>query len=487
MIILSVTGPTIAEALRQVRSSARFAHLVEFRLDLIEGSDLAPLLRSTRKPRIATCRPSWEGGGFRGSESERIDILRSASALGVEYCDLELRAGATVLQESSARRSETKLIVSRHYFGKERPRAGSVYAELSSSGADVIKLAYVADDVAEGILAFEFLRRAARDRRKAIGIAMGAAGEPTRILYRKFGGWATYGAPEEGSAAAPGQVLCSHLRNLYRAHELNRSTRVFGVVGNPVEHSKGIFLHNPVFRALGKNAVYCRFPVKDLGSFFARCMPYLSGCSVTLPFKEKVARYLDSLDRTARGVGAVNTIVRKGTRLIGTNTDAPAALDAIERILKVSGRQVLVLGAGGAARALAYEAKRRAASVYVANRSPKKAARLSKELGVGCVGLDTLTPEKFDIIANTTSVGMYPNTEAPPILTGDFRGKVVFDAVYNPPVTRFLRRARESGARIVPGTEMYLNQAALQDRIFTGAMPGRVMMRRLLRKAGRTG
>jgi 3-dehydroquinate dehydratase / shikimate dehydrogenase len=486
MIVLSVTGPGYTSALKQLRSSERYADMVEFRLDLIGGGEIGRLLRATRKPRIVTCRPVWEGGRFAGGEDERLEILEAASLLGAEYVDLELGVGRQILDRFRRRRRETRLIVSRHFFAPHRPDVREAYEDLCASGGDVLKLAYMANDVADTRLAFEFLTMARRDRKKGVAIAMGEAGELSRILYRKFGGWATYAAPDEGRGAAPGQIPASLMRGLYRAPHLTRATRVFGVLGYPVGHSKGVFVHNPLLQRHRLNAVYCRFPSTDLRRFFEEIMPLISGCSVTLPFKEEVAKFLDVVDDRARQIGAVNTVYRRKGRLHGTNTDAPAALDGVERIIKVAGRRMLVLGAGGAARAIVFEARSRGAQVVVTNRTTNRARRLAAESGVGFMEWRDVRPGEFDVLVNATPVGMFPDVHSTPLPLEGCAGMVVFDAVYNPPVTRFLREAQAAGARTVPGTEMYIRQGARQFRLFHRVSADLRLMRRLLEKASRT-
>jgi 3-dehydroquinate dehydratase/shikimate dehydrogenase len=341
-------------------------------------------------------------------------------------------------------------------------------------------MAYMAEDVADNAVAFQFLGHARRAGKRAVAIAMGEAGEPSRILYRKFGGWATYASADADTPSAPGQIPASLLDGLYRARELTRRTKVYGVLGNPVGHSRGIFVHNPLLHAAGRDAVYCRFPARNLRRFFGEFMPIVAGCSVTLPFKEKVGRYLDATDTVARAVGAVNTIYRRGKRLCGTNTDAAAALDAVERVRPVAGMRVCVLGAGGAARAIVFEARRRGARVTVANRTAGRGERLAREFGVQALDITAVRAEEFDILMNATSVGMTPRESETPLKVSGAKGKIVFDAVYNPPVTRFLREARRAGARIISGTEMYVHQGARQFRLFNRLSPDLGRMRRLL-------
>jgi len=460
MIILSITGPSMETALRQVKAGSRYADILEFRLDMIGNVELTRLFSSTRRPKIVTCRPTWEGGLFAGPESDRMEILEAASLLGAEYADIEYGAGPTAIRGFMLRRRETRVIVSKHSISQSRFHVPTVYRQLHATGADVVKFAYMAEDAADIGHAFEFLALARGDRRKAIAIAMGEAGEASRILYRCFGGWATYASIGVGEGAAPGQVPARDLRSLYRADALTSRTRIFGVVGNPVGQSKGIYVHNAVFRQSKADAVYCRFRVRDLRRFVRTILPFMQGCSVTLPHKEKIARYVDIIAAGARAIGAVNTVYRKNGKLMGANTDASAALDAIEGVSAVRGKNLLIVGAGGAARAVAYEALQRGARVLIANRTEARARRLAAEMGAVHVKMAELAGHPFDILVNATSVGMFPSVHETPVPAAILAGKVVFDAVYNPPVTRLLRDARNAGGRPVPGAARHASGAA---------------------------
>ncbi|MCZ6776002.1 MAG: shikimate dehydrogenase [Ignavibacteria bacterium] len=480
MIIVSVTGPSMKEALAQVAGSARYTDMFEFRLDMIERPNIAHLLSSTKKPTIATCRPDWEDGGFSGRERERIEMLEIASVFGAHYIDIELNANARIVHEFIRRQNVTKVIISRHLpYGKPL-NVSKLYSKLHASGADIVKLAFLATDTSEIRHAFDFLALAKLHRRKAIAVAMGEYGEPSRVLYKKFGGWATYAASEDGKGAAQGQVCASQLKELYRANSHRNSTKVFGVIGNPLAQSKGIYIHNSLFARARKNSVYCRFAVANLRKFMKHIAPLLNGFSVTIPFKEKVLPYLDYVDSTTKAIGAVNTVIRRDGKLVGSNKDASAALDAVERAVNVRGRKMLVVGAGGTARAIAYEAKKRGAHVLITNRTQRKAKKLAKKFGLGHVKLADVGRSTFDILVNATSVGMVPRVDESPVPVEILDDKIVFDVVYDPPMTKLLRDAKSRGARIIQGTEMYLNQAAMQFETYSHTKPKIEVMRRIL-------
>jgi len=484
MIIVSIVGPSMREAMRQIHDAGPYAQAFEFRMDLIGSFDMGRLRGATRKPVIVTCRPRSEGGLFRGSERERMGRLREACRAGAQYVDIEVGAFVGARRHLIPFLKRTRVVASLHELGRRRMRWQAAYRRLCATGADVIKYAYPAHDAVDLAPAISFLQRAAGEGRRAVAIPMGEAGEAGRILYRKFGGWATYAAPDTEHTAAPGQIPARVLAGLYRAGRLTASTRVFGVVGNPVRQSKGIFVHNRLYARDRVNAVYCRFPVTDLGGFIRNIGPHLNGFSVTTPHKQSVIRYCDSIDRIARAIGAVNTVTLRGGRFLGTNTDAAGALDAIERVVRVRGKHMLVIGAGGAARAIVYEACRRGAEVTITNRTGSRARRLAGEFGCAWVPFHHAGAAHTHIVAHATPVGMFPNDTLTAVPARLLRGRVVFDAVYNPPVTRLLRDARRLGCLIVPGTEMYISQAARQVQLFTGRRPDSTVVRRILHSRG---
>jgi 3-dehydroquinate dehydratase/shikimate dehydrogenase len=483
MIIVSITGPSMPAALSQMAASRRYADMFELRLDLIERPKIDQLIAHSRRPIIATCRSVRQGGAFGGSKVLRSRTLEEAANLGAQYIDIEYDANSLVIKRHNDS-SGPKVILSRHYVDSAPRDVRRLFWRMLETGADILKLAYYAHDAADIRYAIEFLRLAAREKRKAVAIAMGVAGEATRILYRKFGGWATFAAPESGKAAAQGQLTARTLRLLYRAHALSRSTKIFGVIGNPLGQSRGIFVHNPLFKTSQVDAVYCRFQVKDLSAFMRYVSSHLAGFSVTIPHKRAVMRFLDVIDKSSLAIGAVNTVVRRHEKLYGTNTDASGALDAIEEVTVICGKRMLVLGAGGAARAIAFAAKERGAEVYVANRTGRKAKRLASELGLRAVPLEEVQKVQYDVVVNATSVGMVPNPMNSLVPKNVLRGKIVFDAVYNPPLTRLLQDAKSVGATVIPGTRMYANQAALQFKLYTRTKVRKERIRRLVEKVG---
>jgi 3-dehydroquinate dehydratase/shikimate dehydrogenase len=480
MIIVSITGPSLEEAEDQIRASRRYADIFELRSDLVPDLSVRRLKQLGKRPVIATCRPVWEGGAFAGAESIRLAVLHQLAEDGADYVDLEAELGKKVFRDFRKRHSGLRLIASKHYFdaAARRPAPAAVCRSLAATGADILKYAFATIDAWQIADAREFLKSAALMKRKSVAIAMGEHGESSRILYRKWGGWGTYAAPLVGAEAAPGQVRADVLRMLYRAESISKRTAVFGLIGNPVAHSKGIHLHNPLLRARKINAVYCRFAVTDVERFMKEVGNDVAGLSVTIPHKSAVMACCDELDETARRSGAVNTLVRKRGKFVGFNTDGSGALDAIESAIRVRGKDVLILGAGGTARAIAAEAKARGARVAIANRTHRKAVELAIALGVSAAGIREV-PE-VDVLVNCTPVGMWPNVDETPVPAGAIAARVAFDSVYVPERTRFLNDASAHGAIVIPGVDMFVNQAARQFELFTGSKPSRRAMRKLL-------
>ena len=256
--------------------------------------------------------------------------------------------------------------------------------------------------------------------------------------------------------------------------------RLFGVIGNPVAHSLSPVMHNAAFRALGIDAFFGAFAVADLKTAMAGMRALgIKGFSVTIPHKIEVMDYLDEVDETACRIGAVNTVVNRDGRLYGSNTDAPGALNALREKIDPGGCRALVVGAGGAARALVYGLVQAGAEVVVCNRSREKGRRLASDFGVEEVGRDSLDRFNCDILINTTPVGMFPSTDRMPVPESLLRpGMVVMDIVYNPLRTCLLNVAAARRAETVDGLGMFIGQGALQFELWTGVRAPVAIMRR---------
>jgi shikimate dehydrogenase len=251
---------------------------------------------------------------------------------------------------------------------------------------------------------------------------------------------------------------------------IDAQTEIYGVIGNPVKHSLSPIIHNAVFRRMGLNAVYLAFEVEHLEEAIRGIRGLgIRGVSVILPFKTQVIPFLDEVEAVAEKIKAVNTIQNKRGRLIGYNTDWRGALEALEEEVDLKGKKVLLLGAGGAARAIGFGLREKGSQVIISNRSPDKAHELAKDLGFVCKPLLSMGEPEFDVIINATSVGMFPHNAESPLPKKFLKeGMVVMDIVYQPLKTRFLQEAEGQGCRTIDGLEMLARQGAGQLEIWTG-------------------
>jgi len=251
---------------------------------------------------------------------------------------------------------------------------------------------------------------------------------------------------------------------------INGHTQIYGILGRPVAHSLSPAMHNAAFRRLGVNAVYVAFPVTDLRQAVAGLRGLgIGGVSVTIPFKEEIIPLLDELDPDAAQIGAVNTVVNRKERLVGYNTDWLGAVKALKEKTSLSGEHILILGAGGAARALAYGILKAGGRVTVTDLDQPRARALARDLKVEAVPLETLAQCPATILVNATPLGMAPDVEGIPIEPELLdRLALVMDIVYRPLTTRLLKEAQSRGCATIDGLQMLIHQATAQFELWTG-------------------
>ncbi|CAG0940221.1 partial 3-dehydroquinate dehydratase / shikimate dehydrogenase, partial [Candidatus Brocadiaceae bacterium] len=327
-----------------------------------------------------------------------------------------------------------------------------------------------------------------------ISFCMGEYGIISRILYKRFGSYLTFAALRKGKESAPGQINIHELLHVYRAQKQEKDTAIYGLIGNPVSHSISPVIHNTLFREMNFNSIYVPFKVDNVADFIREFRELdVKGYSVTIPHKESVLNHLDAIDPMAKKIGAVNTIVNKDGRLVGYNTDCRAAIQALEDINQVSatgakndrlkGRHVTLLGAGGAARAIAFGLQERGAQVTIVNRNYERAQSLARDVGCLYREFDNLPEIKTDILINATPVGMFPSVNETPIDKNQLKpDMIVFDTIYNPLETKLLRDAKTQGCKILGGLPMFINQAAAQFELWTGVTPPPELIRKIAYK-----
>jgi 3-dehydroquinate dehydratase/shikimate dehydrogenase len=476
-----VAAPDSREMRRQLASALRYTGTLELRLDWLAGDrEIARFLSllAKKRPRgtlIATCRRVEAGGRYRGSIAKQLVHLAEAIRAGCEWYDLEIETAKICPPELlDVLLGEGRFLASAHFFRALPRNLKRVAAELAWVRPDAIKIAAHCESLAES----SRLLRLVRGRRNVVAVPMGEIVLSARILALRDGSALGY-APVENSTA-PGQVDLDETKNLYRADRISRRTRVYGVIGDPVGHSLSPQMQNAGFQAKRMDAVYLPFRVRDLKDFLGAIASLrISGFSVTLPHKEKILRQLDGCDPLAAAIGAVNTVVvRSGGKLYGYNTDYVGVLRALERRLPLRGSRVLILGAGGVARACAFALAQAGATVCVCARRPQRAKALAKAVGGEAVVRRQLKREFFDAIVNATPVGMYPRTGRSPLEARELNCRLVFDTIYRPRQTKLLQLAARRGIETVSGLEMFVAQGTAQWEIWTGERAPVEAMRR---------
>lgn len=461
-----VTGSTMAE-IRRNRDKVAEADLVELRLDTVDRPDVAGALEGRRRPVIVTCRAQWEGGFFRGAEEERRSLLEQALAGGAELVDVEARA--SFASDLIRMRRGRGVVLSSHLFEGMPPDLASRWRALRSSGAEVAKLAVAVRTLTEAHEVMTLAANARTDGEPATGqvlIAMGEAGIASRVLATKIGSRWTYA----GEAVAPGQLPAGRLLSEFRFRDLTAETAIFGVVGNPIGHSRSPAMHNAGFRQAGHDAVYLPLHAADAADFvrFAKGIG-LAGASITAPFKVALMEAVDVIDPLATRVGAINTLVVRHGQWHGFNTDVHGFAAPLLARTEPRGLRTTILGAGGAARAVAVALADLGAPVTVCARR-RDAAGAIAELAGGGVGEIPPRAGSWDLLVNAIPAGEDADRVSP---AGDapLDGQIVYDLVYAPARTRLLADAQAAGCRTIGGLEMLVAQAEQQFRLWTGEAP----------------
>lgn len=502
LLCSSLTASTKQGMIEEAREAKEAgADSVELRLDylvdFVAGNDLEGLLKAIDLPCIVTYRPLWEGGKYGGEEAPRLAALKLAMELGAAFVDVEFLVAQVFFAALKAENKtyQTQVIVSSHDYENTASdeKLRQLVAAIRGVGADIVKFATTGNDITDANRVLSIVREASKDG-PIIGLCMGEKGQATRILAPKYGGFLTFGALSPERQTAPGQPTIHQLVNLYRLKEQSKDTKVLGIVGNPIGHSKSPAIHNAALSQGGLDYVYVPLLVDDFDAFM-ESLPDSDwvGLGVTIPHKTAALAAAVEADDVAQQIGAANTLVRcENGGFKAFNTDWLAAISSIENAMDgnsgespLKGKKVVVLGAGGAGRALAFGAASRGAHVVIANRTVDKASDLARQLSPAGEGVSLADLQdgkvKGDVLVNTTSVGMQPHDDQSPLpesVTATF--SVVFDAVYTPLHTKLLQHAEKAGATIVTGEKMFVGQAAEQYHLFTGEHPDIQLMTKIV-------
>jgi 3-dehydroquinate dehydratase/shikimate dehydrogenase len=464
------------------------AALVELRLDYIRGpANVNRLVADRPSPVVITCRRECDGGMFSGTEEQRLMLLRTAIALGVEYVDMEEDTAKQI-----PRFGKTKRIISHHDFRKTPDDLEAIHGRLAALDPDIVKISTLANHPEDNL---RMLKLVERSEVPTVGLCMGDIGTPTRILAGRFGSPLTYATFHHERVMAPGQLSFEQMTEIYHYDEINRETDVYGVIADPVGHSLSPLIHNAAFRHLKLNKVYIpiRVPRADLASFLDHAAQIgIKGLSVTIPHKEAVLAKLTESDSAVRGIGAANTVIFEGDRRIGYNTDCEAAIGSLEEAMSgpgqpdnpLRGKTALVLGAGGVGKAIAFGLVRRGCQVVLTDGEADRATQLAHRLKCLSVEWPGRHTVNADVLVNCTPVGMHPNVDETPFEKHHLRpAMTVFDAVYNPENTLLIKEARARSCKVITGVDMFVRQACLQFKLFSGVDGPADLMREVIKRA----
>jgi 3-dehydroquinate dehydratase/shikimate dehydrogenase len=473
-VCLALSGDTAEDMLATAESMARDNPFIEFRLDYLKQpmGALPKIHRFLETHQyvtaIGTCRRADNGGKFKGSLASQLEVLRKANAAGCQIVDLELQSALKAKPEAVARlRSRAGLILSFHDFRATR-NLDETLEKMLKIPADFYKVVSTATTLSDNVAMMKFLQ-AQSGQHALIGLCMGEQGIISRVLSVRAGSVFTFGAISDDLKTAPGQVSARDLRSIYRIEQVDAATRIYGVAGDPIEHSLSPVIMNTAMRRENVNGVYLALHAKTLKDLIhcVREIP-LHGLSITMPYKQAILTHLDNTDAHTTKIGACNTVVRgQDGKLYGFNTDVAGVVRPLEQRLSIENAKVLVLGAGGAARAAVYGLKERGAEVWILNRTSAKAQKLARQAKARTIKRADLRKTAFDVIINATPVGM-GNTRDCPLKDDEIQARVVFDMVYDPVETHLLQVARAKGIAVIPGVEMFVQQAARQFEIWTG-------------------
>ncbi|MFP5230691.1 MAG: shikimate dehydrogenase [Acidobacteriota bacterium] len=475
-ICVAITGATPAEMLENAEQIVRENHFVEFRLDyLANPAAILPKLKQFLYERgevtaIATCRRVATGGKFKGTIAAELEILEKAAAGGAHLIDVELQTAEHMkpAQMKKLRSYGAALIISYHDFESTK-NLDAIFDRILPWQPEFVKIVSTAKTLADNVTMMDFLERR-RDEANIIGISMGDQGTISRVLGLRAGSVFTFASAMQGEETGPGQIEARTLRETWRIDQIDASTKVYGVAGNPVRHSLSPLIHNMAFRRETVNAVFLPLQTSRLSDLLTltREVP-LHGLAITMPFKTEILKHLAKTDAISEKIGACNTVVRaQDGNLYGFNTDVAAVVRPLERRLPLKGAKILVLGAGGAGRAAVFGLAEKDAEVFVWNRTMDTAKKLARQAKAKTLRREQIAKTNFDVIINATPIGMRGVKPASILEPKELNTRLVFDLVYNPIDTPLIRMAREKGLPVVTGVEMFVHQGARQFEIWTG-------------------
>ncbi len=443
--------------------------LIELRLDYwqnIEIPQVANIIATARVPVMLTLRPISQGGRFQGSETARIKLLQQLIALSPTYLDIENTLEDNIILQLNTLNPRVKLIRSYHNFDETPLDLSAVLAQMQHPAVHIYKIATQANSTLDALRMLQFVQQ--QPPQTMIGLCMGEYGSCTRILAPVVGSCWTYVSQDDQAAVAPGMLTMDELVNIYHYPKLNSQTKIFALIGDPVVQSDGHYFHNAYYDDHHLNAVYVKFKLakNELAEFFQqiKLLP-IQGISVTMPLKESVLPFVDHCDEIVERVSAVNTLKIINGEVFATNTDVSGVLQPILQQMALRDKKALVIGAGGAAKAVIYALQSAGAAVSIINRSQDKAQLLARQFAIRMQPHDI--KEEFDLVVNTLPDAPLVRDFISPIIDNVVSSTTIaMDIVYKPKETTFIQCAQRYTTKIIYGEKMFIAQAEAQAKVF---------------------
>ena len=466
MICISVFAEHYKPAREALLKYGKHVDIVELRLDTAERDTIEEATASINRPLILSCHPPDHGGRFKGTEAERLALLRTAMRYRPLYIDVELGTAAEELMRET---SSQPFILSFHDPKGTPDNLSRISEALFAKKPAMAKLVSRVNHWNDNLKIIEIADKLGSDGKRFICFGTGEAGIFSRATAQAHGSAVTYCTVEGAEPTAPGQFKLSQAIDLFRLHEIANDWKIFGIVGNPIAHSFSPAFHNAAFAMRGLEATYLPFEVDSFNEFidFAE-RAGIAGLSVTSPFKLEAAGIADAGNETSPGSEAVNTLVQIEGGYRAFNTDGTAFIEMLqERTKQLAGKKILLLGSGGVVRALAHPLLQSGAEVIICSRNEERGRIVAEQIGCSF----SSAPANLisaDVVVNATSISR-PEEDSENFLKRNFPvGNLAVDLHYDPPETFFLKEAAMRGCRTVNGLEMFVRQAILQFKHWTG-------------------
>lgn len=476
MIVLSLAEKTISSLLKRARAHKKRGLLIEVRLDALTKYTVKDLeiLEKEIKP-LYTLRSKEEGGRKALTSSEREKKLKELIDLKPRFIDLEYVRDKKIIPYLKQVSPKTKWILSFHNTKKMPKDLGGLFNRMKAFRPWLVKIAGQSRSIVDTLIMLDLVKR----NKQLVGIAMGDVGQLTRVLGPVMGQPLHYVSESKKIRVAPGSMSLEELEEQYRFSKLNTRTKLLGLIGYPITHSPGQKVYNAYFKKKRMNALYLNIevPKKD----FFKVLDLLNrigfyGLSVTMPYKEMILKKVDHVHKSQKGISSVNTIKFHKNKLYALNTDGIGARTLLSKHTKLKGKKVLIIGAGGVSKGIAYELKKKGAHLVFCNRTQSKAKRLAREFGADDLPFDKLNALKetdYDLLINATSVGVKNKRESIVESKSLFSKKVVLDVAHKK--THLNDIAKRKRAISLQGDDFWVYQGVEQLYFWFKVRPHRLI------------